>query len=97
MFLARPVILAGMSLFLATTHSLAGGGDDKVAGLNVKRAVFMTEEGRYELEKLSKRLEPKQKALKDMNAEIENLRQPSTLKHPLWATRIAPTSKARSK
>jgi Skp family chaperone for outer membrane proteins len=75
MFLARPVILAGLLLFLATTYSLAGGGDDKVAGLNVKRAVFMTDEGRYELEKLSKRLEPKQKELKDMNAEIEGLKQ----------------------
>jgi hypothetical protein len=31
-------------------------------------AVSMTDEGRHELEQLSKRLEAKQKGLKDMNA-----------------------------
>jgi len=73
MLLPRPVVLARL-LFLATIYSFAGGGDDKVAGLDVKRAVSTTEEGRYELEQLSKRLEPKQKGLKDMNAEIEDLK-----------------------
>jgi hypothetical protein len=57
------VLLAGW-LLLATTHSLAGGRDDKVAGLDVKRAISMTDEGRYELEQLSKKLEPKQKGLR---------------------------------
>jgi Skp family chaperone for outer membrane proteins len=74
MHFPRPVLLAGL-LLLATTHSFAGGRDDKVAGLDVKRAISMTDEGRYALEQLSKKLEPKQKGLRDMNGEIEDLKQ----------------------
>jgi Skp family chaperone for outer membrane proteins len=75
MRLPRPVLRASLLLFLATIHSFAGDRDDKVASLDVKRAVSTTDEGRYELEQLSKKLEPKQKGLKDMNAEIEDLKQ----------------------
>ena len=70
------MIFAGLSILLGwLPTALAGSHDDKVASLNLTRAVSMTDEGRYEFEKLSKRLEPQQKELKDMSAEIEELKQ----------------------
>ena len=74
MHLLRCVMFLSSTLLLATCV-LAGNHDDKVASLNLERAVSMTDEGRNELEELSKKLEPKQKELKAMSAEIESLQQ----------------------
>lgn len=70
------------SILLLATHALAGSHDDKVASLNLERAVSMTDEGRYEFEELSKKLEPQQKELKARSAEIEELKQRLTSQAP---------------
>jgi Skp family chaperone for outer membrane proteins len=62
-------------MLLLATHGFARSNNDKIAGFNVERAVSMTDQGRYELEELSKKLELTQRELKAMNIEIEDLKQ----------------------
>jgi Skp family chaperone for outer membrane proteins len=47
---------------------------EKVASLNVERAVFMTAQFKQEFKDLSRRLEPRQNELRAMSAEIETLK-----------------------
>ena len=57
----------------ATTTPPAGG--NRIGTINVEQAIFATNEGQREFEALSKKLEPKQTELKNMNDEIESLKK----------------------
>ena len=71
----RPnVVLLALTLILAA-DSFAGDDRLKVASISVERAIFMTDEGKQAFEELSRKLEPKQKELRALNAEIESLKQ----------------------
>ncbi len=50
-------------------------GGSKIATLNVEQAIFACNEGQRDFEVLSKKLEPKQTELKNMNDEVENLKK----------------------
>jgi outer membrane protein len=47
----------------------------KVATINIEQAIFATNEGQREFETLSKKLEPKQNELKNLNDEIDSLKK----------------------
>ena len=47
----------------------------KIATINVEQAIFACNEGQRDFEVLSKKLEPKQTELKNMNDEVENLKK----------------------
>jgi len=47
----------------------------KVGGINIEGAIFGCNEGRKELEALSKKFEPKQNDLKNQNEELEGLKK----------------------
>ena len=71
----RPnVVLLALTLILAA-DGFAGDDRLKVASISVERAIFMTDEGKQAFEELSRKLEPKQKELRALNAEIESLKQ----------------------
>jgi outer membrane protein len=50
-------------------------GGSKIATINVEQAIFACNEGQRDFEVLSKKLEPKQTELKNMNDEVENLKR----------------------
>ncbi|HXY10896.1 MAG TPA: OmpH family outer membrane protein [Terriglobales bacterium] len=50
-------------------------GGNKLATINVEQAIFACNEGQRDFEVLSKKLEPKQTELKNMNDEVENLKK----------------------
>jgi outer membrane protein len=50
-------------------------GASKIATINVEQAIFACNEGQRDFEVLSKKLEPKQTELKNMNDEVENLKK----------------------
>jgi len=50
-------------------------GGSKIATINVEQAIFACNEGQRDFEVLSKKLEPKQTELKNMNDEVENLKK----------------------
>ncbi|HXX28847.1 MAG TPA: OmpH family outer membrane protein [Terriglobales bacterium] len=58
----------------AATEANAVGGN-KLATINVEQAIFACNEGQRDFEVLSKKLEPKQTELKNMNDEVENLKK----------------------
>jgi outer membrane protein len=58
----------------ANTAPEAVGGS-KIATINVEQAIFACNEGQRDFEVLSKKLEPKQTELKNMNDEVENLKR----------------------
>jgi outer membrane protein len=53
----------------------AAPGGNKIATINVEQAIFACNEGQRDFEVLSKKLEPKQTELKNMNDEVENLKK----------------------
>jgi outer membrane protein len=50
-------------------------GGSKIATINVEQAIFACNEGQRDFEVLSKKLEPKQTELKNMNDEVESLKK----------------------
>jgi outer membrane protein len=54
--------------------SLAGTGN-KIGTINIEQAIFASNEGQRDFEVLSKKLEPKQTELKNMNDEVESLKK----------------------
>jgi outer membrane protein len=57
----------------APTTTSAGG--TKIGTINVEQAIFATNEGQRDFEALSKKLEPKQNELKNLNDELESLKK----------------------
>jgi outer membrane protein len=54
--------------------TLAGTGN-KIGTINIEQAIFASNEGQRDFEVLSKKLEPKQTELKNMNDEVESLKK----------------------
>ena len=57
------------------TATAPPAGGNRIGTINVEQAIFATNEGQREFEALSKKLEPKQNELKNMNDEIESLKK----------------------
>jgi outer membrane protein len=57
--------------------TLAGTGN-KIGTINIEQAIFASNEGQRDFEQLSKKLEPKQTELKNMNDEVESLKKQLT-------------------
>jgi outer membrane protein len=55
--------------------TLAGGTGSKIGTINIEQAIFASNEGQRDFEALSKKLEPKQTELKNMNDEVESLKK----------------------
>jgi outer membrane protein len=58
----------------ATTAEPATGGG-RVGTINIEQAIFASNEGQRDFDALSKKLEPKQTELKNMNDEVESLKK----------------------
>jgi outer membrane protein len=56
-----------------TTAATATG--NKIGTINIEQAIFASNEGQRDFEALSKKLEPKQTELKNMNDEVESLKK----------------------
>jgi Skp family chaperone for outer membrane proteins len=59
----------------APTTTTPPAGGSRIGTINVEQAIFATNEGQRDFEALSKKLEPKQNELKNMNDEIESLKK----------------------
>ena len=70
---AQPMPSAPSAAAAAPTTTGAGG--TKIGTINVEQAIFATNEGQRDFEALSKKLEPKQNELKNMNDELESLKK----------------------
>ncbi|HXM23806.1 MAG TPA: OmpH family outer membrane protein [Terriglobales bacterium] len=74
---ADPALPAAPSATPAATTpdpTLAGTGN-KIGTINIEQAIFASNEGQRDFEVLSKKLEPKQTELKNMNDEVESLKK----------------------
>jgi outer membrane protein len=58
----------------ATTADPTTGGN-RVGTINIEQAIFASNEGQRDFEALSKKLEPKQTELKNLNDEVESLKK----------------------
>src|SRR2546427_4308679 len=58
-----------------TTPSVTGAGGTKMGTINVEQAIFASNEGQRDFDALSKKLEPKQNELKNLNDEVDNLKK----------------------
>ena len=58
----------------APDTTVAGTGN-KIGTINIEQAIFANNEGQRDFEALSKKLEPKQTELKNMNDEVESLKK----------------------
>jgi outer membrane protein len=58
----------------APDTTVAGTGN-KIGTINIEQAIFASNEGQRDFEALSKKLEPKQTELKNMNDEVESLKK----------------------
>jgi len=57
------------------TNEPTPAGGNKVGTINIEQAIFASNEGQRDFDALSKKLEPKQTELKNMNDEVENLKK----------------------
>jgi len=58
-----------------TTPTTAAGGGSKIGTINIEQSIFASNEGQRDFEALSKKLEPKQTELKNLNDEVESLKK----------------------
>jgi outer membrane protein len=58
-----------------TTTAMATGTGTKVGTININEAIFGSNEGRRDIENLSKKFEPKQNELKGQNDELDSLKK----------------------
>jgi Skp family chaperone for outer membrane proteins len=58
----------------ATPDPTAPGGN-RVGTINIEQAIYASNEGQRDFDALSKKLEPKQTELKNLNDEVENLKK----------------------
>src|SRR5579863_5660118 len=62
--------------------AVATGTGTKVGTISVEQAIFASNEGQRDFEALSKKLEPKQTELKNMNDEVESLKKQLNTQSP---------------
>lgn len=65
---------ANSSAANAATEAAPAGGT-RVGTINIEQAIFASNEGQRDFDALSKKLEPKQTELKNMNDEVESLKK----------------------
>jgi len=58
-----------------TPDTAAASGSSKLGTINIEQAIFASNEGQRDFEALSKKLEPKQTELKNLNDEVESLKK----------------------
>jgi len=71
---AAPSAANSAAAAAAPDPSAAGAGV-KLGTINIEAAIFQSNEGQRDFEALSKKLEPKQTELKNMNDEVESLKK----------------------
>jgi outer membrane protein len=59
----------------STPDTTVVGTGNKIGTINIEQAIFASNEGQRDFEVLSKKLEPKQTELKNMNDEVETLKK----------------------
>ena len=62
----------------ADTAVVTAAGAGKLGTINIDQAIFASNEGQRDFEALSKKLEPKEIELKNLNDEVENLKKQLT-------------------
>jgi outer membrane protein len=73
---ANPALPAAPSAAATTPDTtVAAGTGNKIGAINIEQAIFASNEGQRDFEALSKKLEPKQTELKNMNDEVESLKK----------------------
>jgi len=77
---ADPALPAAPSATPAATtpDTTVTGTGSKIGTINIEQAIFASNEGQRDFETLSKKLEPKQTELKNMNDEVESLKKQLT-------------------
>ena len=72
---ADPGLPAAPSAATTPDTTAASGTANKIGTINIEQAIFASNEGQRDFEALSKKLEPKQTELKNMNDEVESLKK----------------------
>src|SRR5580692_11276254 len=72
---ADPALPAAPSAAGTTPDTTVGGTGSKIGTINIEQAIFASNEGQRDFEALSKKLEPKQTELKNLNDEVESLKK----------------------
>src|SRR5690349_15982113 len=72
---ADPALPAAPSATPDANTPTAAAGGSKIGTINIEQAIFASNEGQRDFEALSKKLEPKQTELKNMNDEVESLKK----------------------
>jgi outer membrane protein len=72
---AGPGLPAAPSAAGSTPDTTVSATGSKIGTINIEQAIFASNEGQRDFEALSKKLEPKQTELKNMNDEVESLKK----------------------
>ena len=72
---ADPALPAAPSAAATTPDPTVSSTGNKIGTINIEQAIFASNEGQRDFETLSKKLEPKQTELKNMNDEVESLKK----------------------
>ena len=72
---ADPGLPAAPSAAATTPDPTTAGTGNRIGTINIEQAIFASNEGQRDFEALSKKLEPKQAELKNMNDEVESLKK----------------------
>lgn len=72
---ADPALPAAPSAAATPPDTTAPSTGSKIGTINIEQAIFASNEGQRDFEALSKKLEPKQTELKNMNDEVESLKK----------------------
>jgi len=73
-----PAAPSAASAAAAAPDAAGGATGAKVGTINIEQAIYASNEGQRDFEGLSKKLEPKQTELKNMNDEVESLKKQVT-------------------
>jgi len=72
---ADPGLPAAPSAAATTPDPTVASTANKIGTINIEQAIFASNEGQRDFDALSKKLEPKQTELKNMNDEVESLKK----------------------
>ena len=72
---ADPALPAAPSAAATPPDTTVASTANRIGTINIEQAIFASNEGQRDFEALSKKLEPKQTELKNMNDEVESLKK----------------------
>jgi outer membrane protein len=72
---ADPALPAAPSAAASAPDPAVAGTGNRIGTINIEQAIFASNEGQRDFDALSKKLEPKQTELKNMNDEVESLKK----------------------